>query len=197
MGIDVHHCPRCELRFANVAELRDHFDHDHHADPDTFSRYRYGRRVTDRGAPTASVVVVANQTLLDDGLLARVRERAAAAPVVLLVPATHSAHLAGAPGGATLSRAGEGRADDVGLATARWRLRTALERLEEQGVAVEGRVGHPDPFRAVIDLAAEREIGEVILSTLPAGLSRWLEADLPTRLGRRLGVPVTTLTPTA
>lgn len=194
MAIDVHHCPRCELRFRNVAELRDHFDHDHHADPDTFSRFRYGKPVLDDDTPAETrFLLVANQTLHDDQLLDAVTERAGRGTFVVLVPATHSAHLAAplSPPGQVAERGG---GDDAGLATARWRLRTTIDRLAQAGVTAEGRIGHPDPFRAVTDLVAEQDFAEIILSTLPAGVSRWLQADLPTRIQRHCGIPVTTLT---
>jgi hypothetical protein len=195
MTIEVHHCPRCELRFRNVAELRDHFDHDHHADPETFRRYRYGKAgpSQERSPSEPRFLLVANQTLHDDQLHAAVAERAGRGSFVVLVPATHSAHLA-----APLSIPGEvaeaGGGDDVGLATAKWRLRTTIDRLAQAGVAAEGRLGHPDPYRAVTDLVAEQDFAEIILSTLPRGISRWLQADLPTRLQRHRGIPVTTLT---
>jgi hypothetical protein len=194
MTIDVHHCPRCELRFSNVAELRDHFDHDHHADPDTFRRYRYGQRSGSATEAGRRYLLVANQTLHDDQVREAVRERAGsgAGRFVVLVPATHSANLESPP--ATAGGSGHDHAaDDVGLATARWRLRTAVDRLREAGVQAEGHIGHPDPFTAVTRLVADEPFDEIILSTLPPKISRWLDADLPQRLERRLGIPVTTL----
>jgi hypothetical protein len=193
MAIDVHQCPRCELRFTNSAELRDHFGHDHEADPDTFERYRYRGRSPAPAAPTGPRhLVVGNQTLNDEHLEAALRERAATAGAsfYLLVPATHSGDQGPAGAGPGVPSGG---GDDVGLALARWRLRTAIDRLHALGIEAEGQVGHPDPFSAISRLLAERRFDEIILSTLPPSLSRWLQVDLPTRVQRRFHVPVTTI----
>ena len=194
MAIDVHQCPRCELRFTNSAELRDHFGHDHDADPDTFERYRYrGRAPAPTGRSGPRHLVVGNQTLHDEHLEAALRERAATAGAsfYLLVPATHSGDQASSSTGSAGVPSGGG--DDVGLALARWRLRTAIDRLHALGIEAEGQVGHPDPFSAISRLLAERSFDEIILSTLPPSLSRWLQVDLPTRVARRFHVPVTTI----
>lgn len=196
MAIDVHQCPRCELRFTNSAELRDHFGHDHAADPDTFDRYRYRGRSDGVAAATGPrYLVVGNQTLHDHHLEEALTERAATAGAsfYLLVPATHSAELHEPPASAAGVDAEAGAGDDVGLALARWRLRTAIDRLHERGIDAEGQVGHSDPFAAVSRLLAKRSFDEIILSTLPSALSRWLDVDLPARLRRHLHVPVTTV----
>jgi hypothetical protein len=196
MAIDVHQCPRCELRFRNAAELRDHFSHDHRADPDTFERYRYRGRSDIPPQPHGPrYLVVGNQTLHDEHLAAALVERADAAEgasFFVLVPATHSSELQSPPAEAPQPDA-PGGADDVGLALARWRLRTMIDRLHDQGLHAEGQVGHPDPFTAVSRVLADRQFDEIILSTLPVSLSRWLDVDLPTRLGRRFHIPVTTV----
>ena len=199
MSIDVHQCPRCELRFTNAAELRDHFGHDHAADPDTFDRYRYrGRSEVSSAAAGPSYLIVGNQTLHDDHLDAALKERAEApgASFYVLVPATHSAELVRPPDSAVPEVGGAG--DDVGLALARWRLRTLIDHLHDLGIEAEGQVGHPDPFAAVSRLLAQtgnhQRFDEIVLSTLPGSLSRWLEADLPTRMQRHCHVPVTTVT---
>ncbi|HUF33985.1 MAG TPA: hypothetical protein VMN58_12335 [Acidimicrobiales bacterium] len=199
MSIDVHQCPRCELRFANSAELRDHFGRDHHADPDTFDRYRYPARSARVDTDRQRILLVANQTLGDERLVDEVRARAQAGPVRLtvLVPATHSAHHASPPSGTVPPPESAAAGDDVGLATARWRLRTTLDRLHDAGIDADGRIGHPDPFVAVTRLLADEEFDEIVLSTLPPALSRWLDVDLPKRLEHRSGLPVTTLTPSS
>ena len=61
------------------------------------------------------------------------------------------------------------------------------------GSHVHGIVGSTDPFEAVRE-ALDRELfDEVIVSMLPARVSRWLHLDLAHRIGR-LGLPVTVLT---
>ena len=195
MATDVHQCPRCELRFRNVAELRDHFGLDHAADPSTFERFRYAGRSAVAGLRPAArqVLVVANQTLGGDHLLDVVRERAAEGETrfVVLVPATHSAHHAEPRGGSHAVADEVAGADDVGVALARFRLRTTVDALHDVGVEADGVLGDPDPFAAVTRAFQSHRFDEIILSTLPAGISRWLSVDLPGRLGRRFGVPVT------
>jgi hypothetical protein len=59
------------------------------------------------------------------------------------------------------------------------------------GATAGGAVCDPDPMRAVEDAVTGRGFDEIIVSTLPARLSRWLHQDLPARLGRKLHLPVT------
>ena len=49
-----------------------------------------------------------------------------------------------------------------------------------------------DPFDAIEEALMADEFDEIILSTLPRGLSRWLHLDLPHRVAH-LGLPVTTV----
>ena len=65
---------------------------------------------------------------------------------------------------------------------------------EAAGSPVEGIVGAPDPNTAVHDAVNMRGFDEIILSTLPARLSRWLKLDLPSKVSGT-GLPVTTVTP--
>lgn len=71
----------------------------------------------------------------------------------------------------------------------------ALPLLEEAcGQPVTGVVGDANPLSAVAD-AVNRygPFDEVILSTLPRRVSRWLRTNLPSKLAG-LGLPVTTVT---
>jgi hypothetical protein len=43
---------------------------------------------------------------------------------------------------------------------------------------------------AVMDVLRDHTFDEVIVSTLPHGVSHWLRVDLPARVGRVSGLPV-------
>jgi hypothetical protein len=47
---------------------------------------------------------------------------------------------------------------------------------------------------AIEKAVAEQQFDEIILSTLPAGVSRWLALDLPSRIRRKFHVPLTVVT---
>jgi hypothetical protein len=76
---------------------------------------------------------------------------------------------------------------------ARRRLAEAVDRLEAAGAEVEGVIGDPSPLQAVDDVLLHQPHDEIILSTLPVGVSRWLTMDLPHRIEQRFALPVTTL----
>jgi hypothetical protein len=135
-------------------------------------------------APTR-VLVVAHKTAATKPLLDAVRERARRSPCVftLLVPnSAHGLHKVVDP-------------EDQGAAEANAVIEHALPLLEEAaGTHVEGIVGAPDPVVAVHDAINLRGFDEVIVSTLPTKLSRWLKLDLPSKISGA-GLPVTTITP--
>ena len=54
-------------------------------------------------------------------------------------------------------------------------------------------VGAPEPLDAIQDAVNLHGFDEIILSTLPKRVSRWLHLDLPSKLNG-LGLPVTTVT---
>jgi hypothetical protein len=49
-------------------------------------------------------------------------------------------------------------------------------------------------MEAVSDVLASTEVDEVLISTLPAGISKWLGLDLPKRIERRFHLPVRQVT---
>ena len=176
----IHTCPRCELRFSTAAELEEHSQVDHHADPGQFERFRY-KPLAERPHGTR-YLVVANQTLSGDTLIERLRS--------LVGPEGH-VHLV-VP--ATASDPASTDVDDKTLPLATFRMRHAIERLHDLGIDAEGEVGVPDPLAAVAHAQQHEPADEIILSTLPMDTSHWLRVDLPAALTRRFGLPVTVIT---
>jgi len=127
------------------------------------------------------VLAVAHQTAEAAEFLAAVESAATVdrTEVVVLVPATPVKHLAS-------WTQGESRA------IAQARAEAARQLLENAGVdVVEVRIGDPDPYEAIIDVLADEDFDLIIVSTFPPGISRWLGANLISRLGRTIDVPVT------
>jgi hypothetical protein len=76
-----------------------------------------------------------------------------------------------------------------------WTLATALPLLQRAARgSVDSMVGGPDPFESVETAVRDGEFDEIIVSTLPRGMSKWSRRDLISRL-RRLGLPVTAVVP--
>ncbi len=131
------------------------------------------------------VLVVAHKTAATQPLLDAVRERAERGPArfTLLVPnATHGLHKVVDPEDQDASEAQAVIDEAVALLT------------EAAGTPVEGIVGAQDPNTAIHDAVNLRGFDEIIISTLPARLSRWLKLDLPSKASGT-GLPVTTVTP--
>jgi hypothetical protein len=129
------------------------------------------------------ILVVANQTACGDELLELIEGRLRDGPCrfTLLVPAT-------APAEHATWTEGSARA------LAKRRMAEALERFSAAGaIDCDGVVGDPHPVRAIDDVMLDASFDEIVLSTLPPGVSRWLHLDLPRRVEQRFGLPVTTV----
>jgi hypothetical protein len=126
----------------------------------------------------ARCLVVANQTLGGVALMQIATRRASEGMHIhVVVPATEPSDMP-AP------------ADGTAAETARRRLQEALERMRAAGVSVTGTVGAADPMQAIRDALAADRYDEIVISTLPAGLSRWMRMDLPHRALREFKLPV-------
>jgi hypothetical protein len=140
-------------------------------------------------------LVLANQTIGSPALREALVERARApgASFHLVVPATRiSDQQQALVASEHLRSIGS---EDASVALARHRLDRALVDLRTLGLEVSGDVGDPDPCDAVRDALEERYAGqlpdEIVVSTLPARLSRWLASGLVRRIRRACPVPVT------
>jgi hypothetical protein len=135
----------------------------------------------------ARVLVVANRTAATPALLEAVRERAARGSAVftLLVPNTaHGLHRLVDP-------------EDQSQSEAEETLELALPLLEQAaGARVDGMVGDPEPLAAIQDAINVHGFDEIIISTLPSRVSKWLKLDLPSKVAG-LGLPLTTVTATS
>ena len=120
----------------------------------------------------ANVLVIANETVVGDPLLDRIRARAQEGAASFLIISPQS---------------------DPGMAEhpeAERRLRRALAVLRSEGIDAHGQVAHPDPFTAAMHAVHDERVDEIIVSTFPGERSGWLRRDLVGRLRSETGVPV-------
>ena len=124
-------------------------------------------------------LVVANRTLGGAHLQAKVRECMLAGPSEfhVLVPASHPTK------DFTWTEGSDHKAAEARLAEAMARFRAA-------GATVTGEVGDARPLDAIRDVMRREQFDEIILSTLPPGVSRWLGQDLPHRVEREFKIPM-------
>jgi hypothetical protein len=127
----------------------------------------------ERDDAEANVLVIANETVVGDPLLDKIRERAKRGPATFLIISPQS----------DVTRAAHPEAER--------RLRRALTILRGEGIDVHGQVAHPDPFTAAAQAVQDERIDEIIVSTFPGEkLSSWLRGDLVNRLRKQTGLPV-------
>lgn len=133
----------------------------------------------------AKVLVVANQTAESDDLLAALRERETEgeAEFTVLIPAT--------PHGVAWAA---NMASDKGREEAEEHRDALVERLRATGLPVtKAIVGDPDPLAAITDACNSDSYDELIVSTLPHHLSKWLHLDLQRKAAHATGLPVTSV----
>jgi hypothetical protein len=119
-----------------------------------------------------NVLVIANETVVGDPLLERIRARAERSPAsfLLICPQsdpTRSAH-----------------------PDAERRLRRALALLRGTGIDAHGQISHPDPYTAAMHAIHDERIDEIIVSTFPGERSGWMRRDLVGRLQKESGLPI-------
>jgi hypothetical protein len=120
----------------------------------------------------ANVLVVANETVVGDPLLDRIRERAARGPASFLIICPQSD-----PASAEHPEAER-------------RLRRALAILRGEGIDAHGQVSHPDPYTAAMQAVHDERVDEIIVSTFAPERSPWLKKNLVQRLHNGSKLPV-------
>jgi len=120
-----------------------------------------------------NVLVIANETVLGEKLLERIRERAEHSPASFLIVSPQSDPRQSAH------------------PEAERRLRLALADLRGHGIDAHGQVAHPDPYTAAIHAVRDERVDEIIVSTFPGvQQSSWLRGNVVDRLGKATGLPV-------
>jgi GABA permease len=126
----------------------------------------------------ARILVVANKTAESPELLEAMKAKGTEHEYLLVVPAS----------GGVLEKAAD---PDAAREHTAPHLEAALEKMRSQGFNVNGSVGDSDPVAAVQDAANFNQFDEVIISTLPLRVSKWVKLDLPSKAQRATGLPVT------
>jgi hypothetical protein len=119
-----------------------------------------------------NVLVIANETVIGEPLLDRIRERARRGDASFLIISPQS--------------------DPTQAAhpDAERRLRRALTILRADGIDAHGQVAHPDPYTAATHAVEDERIDEIIVSTFAPSKSGWLRRDLVERLQKTTKLPV-------
>jgi GABA permease len=144
------------------------------------------------------VVIVANETLGGADLRAAVEQRieAGCERFHLVVPVPLGPPPAIAVGFATAEVV---MISDLDLPDQRVvatdRLEQGLAWLREVGCTADGAIATGDAVDAVRAVVEQGHVTEIIVSTLPSRISRWLRQDLPSRIGRAVDIPVVVVTP--
>jgi hypothetical protein len=127
----------------------------------------------DREGGPVNVLVIANETVLGERLLDRIRKRAAESPASFMLVCPQSE-----PQGGSAPEAER-------------RLRRALAALRGAGLDAHGQIAHPDPYTAAMHAVQDERVDEIIVSTFPGrARSSWLRKDLVSRLREGTKLPV-------
>lgn len=139
--------------------------------------------IAERGDDVHRVLVVANETIEDEALLAEIANRTAGrsrTEILLVCPALDGSRL-------------QHLASDIDgpRAEAETKMQRSLRALREVHADVTGTVGDDDPLVATHDALARFAANELIVSTHPPGHSQWHERGVIERLREELDLPVT------
>lgn len=128
------------------------------------------------------LLVIANETVCGEALLAEIRKRCRdrECEILVVTPA-----LVG-------SRAAHWASDvDEAVERARQRMELSLIELKGLGLRAKGQIGDSDPRVAIEDALRVFPADEIIVSTHPPERSHWLEQGVVERARKEIDLPVT------
>jgi GABA permease len=127
------------------------------------------------------LLVVANETVAGEALLAEIGDRARSrnCEILVVTPA-----LAG-------SRASHWASDvDEAIELARQRMELSLIAIGQLGLKAKGEIGDSDPNVAIEDALRVFPADEIVISTHPPKRSRWLEHGVVDRAREQIDLPI-------
>jgi hypothetical protein len=137
--------------------------------------------ITRGGDGKHRLLVVANETVGGDALLAEIRGRChdRDCEILVVTPA-----LAG-------SRASHWASDvDEAIELARQRMELSLIAIDQLGLRARGEIGDSDPNVAMEDALRAFPADEIVISTHPPDRSRWLEQGVVERAREEIELPI-------
>ncbi len=122
------------------------------------------------------ILLVGNETLASDVVVASLEDRAAGGEVLVVAPALDGRR--GRP------------PDDRPRRVAERRLAACLDALRDGGIAAEGIVGDAEPLVAIKDALRVFPADEIVIATHPVPSSRWVARRVVQRAAQRFWHPV-------
>ena len=157
--------------------------------PDDVQHHRRPTGRDPQGDHVRHYLIVGNQTLGGPELADALAERLGRGPsqFYVLVPATRHHDIYG-----NVLNALEGTpvTEQQTTEAAEQRLADSLKWIRDRGGTADGAVGDPNPLTAIAHVLVEQHFDEIIVSTLPSHISKWLRIDLPSRIAHAVDVPV-------
>jgi hypothetical protein len=143
-------------------------------------------------------LIVTDHELDQERLAAKVQHAMAAGPcrfyvLVLAVPPGSSYNFWGLIAGGEAVPPNVGQNEDRAWQWASYQLAHELDGLRKLGADADGEAGEPHPVGAISEVLAKRPADEIILATSRHLLARMMAMDLPHRVQRHFGLPVTVL----
>jgi GABA permease len=127
------------------------------------------------------LLVVANETVQGEALIAEIRDRCRdrKCEVLVVTPALAA------------SRADHWASDiDEAIELARQRMELSLIEIRQLGLKAKGEIGDSDPNVAIEDALRVFAADEILISTHPPERSRWLEHGVVDKAKERIDLPI-------